>query len=273
MLKRVFVDNFRCLVNFELPVGELMLLTGSNGCGKSTLFEVVQRIRDLVSGDNKPVSAFPPSSRTRWTTSTQQVFELDLTTAVDDLVTYRLVLDHYSRGRVKVAAEDLVAGDKRPLFTFRNGEVRLYRDDHSEGPVYTFDWHQSALAATVAGHDNTRLTAFKQQLSRFIIAGLQPAAMEAESQGEVTLLARDGSNFSSWFRFISQEYQDRIPDLTRRLKEVLPGFHGFRLAQAGSEVKILMVGFDDGGTTNQYRFDELSDGQRSLIAIYTLVPF
>ncbi|WP_228061118.1 MULTISPECIES: AAA family ATPase [unclassified Coleofasciculus] len=52
MLKRIYIDNFRCLVNFELDVNMINLFLGSNGTGKSTVFEVLQKIQAFVNGDN-----------------------------------------------------------------------------------------------------------------------------------------------------------------------------------------------------------------------------
>jgi predicted ATPase len=37
MLKRIYVDNFRCLVNFELKLDRVNLLLGRNGTGKTTV--------------------------------------------------------------------------------------------------------------------------------------------------------------------------------------------------------------------------------------------
>ena len=37
MLERLYVDNYKCLVNFELPLQELTLLLGANDAGKTSL--------------------------------------------------------------------------------------------------------------------------------------------------------------------------------------------------------------------------------------------
>ncbi len=49
MLTRLYVDNFLCLVNFELPLGERNVLIGANGSGKTSVLEVLRRIRALIS--------------------------------------------------------------------------------------------------------------------------------------------------------------------------------------------------------------------------------
>ncbi|HMC58460.1 MAG TPA: hypothetical protein VKJ01_04645 [Candidatus Solibacter sp.] len=37
MLKRVYIDNYRAFVNFELALGQQQLILGLNGSGKSSL--------------------------------------------------------------------------------------------------------------------------------------------------------------------------------------------------------------------------------------------
>ncbi|HAX75624.1 MAG TPA: ATPase, partial [Cyanobacteria bacterium UBA11372] len=58
MLKRVYIDNFRCLVNFELDVDAINLFLGYNGSGKSTVFEALHKIQAFVSGDSKVEGIF-----------------------------------------------------------------------------------------------------------------------------------------------------------------------------------------------------------------------
>ena len=48
MLKRIYIDNFRCLVNFELNVDAINLFLGGNGSGKSTVFEALRKIQNFI---------------------------------------------------------------------------------------------------------------------------------------------------------------------------------------------------------------------------------
>ena len=51
MLTRIHVDNYKCLTNFDLRLSELTLLVGGNGCGKSAVFEVVNKLREFLRGE------------------------------------------------------------------------------------------------------------------------------------------------------------------------------------------------------------------------------
>ncbi|BAZ18153.1 ATPase-like protein [Calothrix sp. NIES-4071] len=78
MLKRIYIDNFRCLVNFELNVDIINLFLGSNGAGKLTVFEVLQKNQLFISGDSKIESIFKSRDCTHWQISKIQRFELDI---------------------------------------------------------------------------------------------------------------------------------------------------------------------------------------------------
>ena len=48
MLSRIHIDNYKCLSNFDLRLHNLTLLAGANGCGKSAVFEVMDKLREFA---------------------------------------------------------------------------------------------------------------------------------------------------------------------------------------------------------------------------------
>jgi predicted ATPase len=273
MLTRVYVDNFRCLVNFELRLGRLNLLLGENGTGKTTVFEVLDRLRAFVGGDSKVGASFPPRDITRWQTTGLQRFELEMAVG-SEAYAYLLIVEHdEERRRVRVKEERLALGG-RPLFEFKEGNAQLFRDDFSTGPGYPFDWTQSGVGSLHERPENRKLTRFRQEMAKLVIAQANPAAMSSESRREERTLSRSMDNFASWYRYLSQEQQAALPSLFAELRHVLPGFAGFSIKEAGEDVRVLKVLFDRepaNGRSVTYDFTELSDGQRVLIALYSLM--
>jgi predicted ATPase len=271
MISELYIDNFRCLVNFRLPLPSLALLLGGNGAGKSTVFDVLQCTRDLVAGEVSVTEAFPTSTRNKRAGSNIQEVRLDVRSPAG-LLEYELLIEHDDRrsGQAHVLRETLQL-DEKPLFDFERGEVQLYRDDHSAGPRYPFDGSRSALATIAPRPDNTRLTWFKEHLARMVFLRMCPMDIDAEASREDRMLVMSGSNFASWFRFLSQEYQDRILDLTSRLRDLYPGFRAFRLSEAGRDRRVLRAVFQDTSGELAFDFDELSDGQRVAMILYTLL--
>lgn len=274
MLKRLYVDNYRCLVNFHLEFRELTLLVGSNGSGKSSVLDVLFALRQLLSGVAKVTDPglFPTRSLTRWQDRRMQVFELTVGLENEADLTYRLEVEHEKETRrARIMHESLKAGQNL-LFAFTKGEVQLYRDDYSQGPAYSADWSESAMARVAARKDNHRLTRFLEMMRGVSLCALEPKRFQAESVSEDSVLQPDGGNFASWYRHQIQEHQDRIPAVTEALREVLNEFDSIRMEKVGTEARALIVTFT-GAVSGRYelKLDELSDGQRALIALYALV--
>ena len=272
MLQRLYIDNYKCLVNFELPLRELSLLLGLNGVGKTAVLDVMFGVRRLLGGAGRVTdsSTFPTSTLTRWQDRDLQTVEFDVRLEAD-LFRYRLEVQHQrATQRARVHREELTANGQ-PLFRCDLGKVQLYRDDHSEGPLYSVDWSESALARVGAGEDNQRLTRFRDFMDGVIVCGLCPANFRAESSEEDALLQRDARNFADWYRHILLEHPDLVSELSSVLAKIVDGFRSIRLERVGRDTRILMITFEQDARDYELRFDEISDGQRVLIALYGLV--
>jgi predicted ATPase len=274
MLKRLYVDNFRCLVNFELTFQPLTLLLGANGSGKSSVFDIFSSLRALLSGAAKITdpSTFPNSTLTRWQKQRVQVIELDAEINRQRF-RYRIEIDQDPQNRrARIQLESLNA-DSQPLFLFVNGEIQLFRDDHSHGPAFPGDWSESALARVVARNDNRRLTTFLEFMRQLQICSFYPQCFSTDSDSEDPILKRNGANFASWYRHSLQENPGASTSYLEALREAIPDLQELRLERVGRETRALLGVFDLNGTTYSLGLDELSDGQRMLLALYGLVHF
>ena len=272
MLKRIYIDNYKCLVNFEVQLNQLNLFLGENGSGKSTVFEALRKLQTFISGESKLDHLFLFTDRCRWQTALVQTFELELIHPENNgLVRYHLVIEHTEEGDKTWIKEEGLSFQGSPLFSFELGEVQLFRDDHSPGPKYPFDWARSGLAAITPRSDNKRLTWFKNQIRNMVITQIIPSVMqeEASERGE-SIPAKHLENFVSWYRILSQD-QGSINRLTKVLQEVLEGFDSFKFDPYGART-ILQTRFFLGSlkTSVNFSFSELSDGQRMLITLYSL---
>lgn len=81
ILRRLHLDDFCCMVNFELVLGRVNLLLGENGSGKTTVFDAVHRLREFLGDKARGSALFPSHDLTRWQTLATQRFEMDVEAA------------------------------------------------------------------------------------------------------------------------------------------------------------------------------------------------
>ena len=128
MITRLYADNFRTLVNFELQFGPMNLLLGPNGSGKSNFLKVIWRNKGFRLHRKKlDRASFPIRSLCRWDTRKTQTFEIDLRSK-EGTYTYRLEVEHdVEHKRCRVNGERLTHNQK-PIYVSGTNGARLYKD-------------------------------------------------------------------------------------------------------------------------------------------------
>ena len=243
MLTRIYVDNFRCLVNFELKLDRLNLLLGENGSGKTTVFEVLRRLQEFIGGTHRVDEAFWSASEdlTRWQKLDVQRFELEFKVE-EDVYVYSLAIQHDRNSGVRKIKHEELQMNQRPLFAVSEGNGQFYGDDFSpKGKILLGSIGQSGIALLQGQTDLALLRRFHKKIARIAVVRPIPMLMGSESSHEDNRLSLDAGNFASWYRYLSQEHQGNILELTQQLREVIPGFDSFSLQQAGEKVRVLKV--------------------------------
>lgn len=273
MLTRLYIDNFRCFVNFEYKPARRQLILGSNGSGKSSLLDALLLLRQFVAKGDIFDDFFVLSQRTRWLNQRQQTCELEAELGGQKYV-YRLVIEPWGEPlRPKVVSETVHLGEK-PIFEFITGEVHLYNDRLEHKVAYEFDWHRSALATIVPRKDNQKLSRFKQWVGQLFCFRINPFSIGARAEGENLFPNVDLSNLAAWYRHLVQADPKQNVALLDSLRTSLDGFSFLQLEPAGENVRLLVAEFlKADGKTAKFYFNELSDGQRCLVCLYTILHF
>lgn len=144
MLTRMHIDNFRCLVNFDLKLDRLNLLLGENGSGKTTVFEVLRRLQSFLAGEANVDTAFPASDLTRWQQLDLQRFELEMKIG-EDVFLYELAVEHDEDRKRRRMKYEVLRMNQKTLFEYKDRKAHLYRDDFTPGPEVVFDWSRSGV--------------------------------------------------------------------------------------------------------------------------------
>jgi predicted ATPase len=271
VLTRIFADNFRALVNFELRPGRLSLLLGDNGSGKTSVLNMLGSLRDLIVLGRSSTDVFS-YSRTKWEVRDVQRFELDFESS-NGTYHYVLEIQHPQGSHEKpLIRSESVNLDVEPLYRFSDGEVHLFYDDHTSGPGFPFRSDQSFLTSLDSARAPRmgRLGEFKEFVTGLSIIQPNPFAMEPESKHDQNFLSRNGGNFASFFEYLNAERPEVRAALEVRLGEALPGFRNLMFRRLG-DTKLLLAVFGDGKHRGEFTLAELSEGQRVLAVLYAAV--
>ena len=268
MLTRLYIDNFRCFVNFEHKPARRELILGGNGSGKSGFFEALDLLHLFVGKGQMVDELFLQTQRTRWLGEPKQTFELEARLRDRDYV-YRLVIE--ARGlppQTLVASETVYEGGK-PIFEFMDGNVHIYTDQHQRKVTYEFDPRRSALATIVEGSDNHNVNQFKAWISKLYCFRINPFFMGPQAQGEDLVPDSHLYNILPWYRHLIQDDPEQNAALIASLRACLDGFSLLRFEAIGQNIRQLKAEFGK----NEFYFNELSDGQRCLICLYIILHF
>lgn len=270
MITRLYANNFRCLVAFEAAFDSFGVLCGPNGAGKSSVFDAIELIRTLGTGESllggTGEQDVPNLELTHWLDSKVQEFELSLSV---DGHTFQYVIHLEQKAdfeKPRIILEKVVC-DEQPLFSRDLEGVRFKRHDGNE-TGFPLDWRQAALAAIQPRGSIDKLVLLQEEVSKLLILRPNPRDIERESRAESRRPNKSLSNLNSWYRALSQE-QEWTDSLRDALKAIWPDFRSFKLVDVGRNAKALQLRFESGsgGQPSLLFMEQLSDGERGLIGL------
>ncbi|HEX7841379.1 MAG TPA: AAA family ATPase [Kofleriaceae bacterium] len=278
MLRLLRADNFKCLDGFELRLDGHALLMGLNGSGKSTVVELLARLREFWVAGDKATDCFPGSTRTRWGSQRPQAFELQLETAGRPL-RLRVEFGAADQGQsVRIVEEDIQGHD---ISVRRRGEAFI---ESGRGPIVQQQFlvpDELSALPLIFGQLVQQLpgVAFAMDdAASFVPFRIDPTTMATMAQAPNAALRFDGHNFSSWLLARQRYSPSTYQAIARRAADVLKGFVGFEFLPEGHQFRLIThwrsTAHASGGlngATRSYDLDELSDGQRLILVLSALV--
>ena len=271
MITRLYANNFRCLVAFEVKFDPFAVLCGANGAGKSSVFDALRLLRNLGTGDallgGSGENDVTRLEFTEWLDSRVQEFELGLRVGGHEFEYVIHIEQTNDNERPRVIREKALC-DGQPLFERDLDGVRFLRADGNQA-FFPLDWRQAALSAIQPrGIHLDKLTLLQEEMARLLILRPNPRSMERESKAEARHPDLSLINLTSWYRSLYQE-QEWSDALREALREVWPDFRSFKLVDVGINTKALQLRFEGESSKQTLLFcEQLSDGERALIALY-----
>ncbi len=273
MLSRLYATNYRCLVNFEFRPTSKQLLIGRNGTGKTTVLDVLALLRDFAGRGLPCEDQLGGKTRTRWQDVPNQRFELDVKSNGGEYH-YELVVGEYGSPLRPVIEHESLDFDGKRLFRSASGVIELFGDERQPAPKIQFpsDPHRSGLTIIGDSWKRTELTWFKRWLGGLVEVQINPWAMSARSEVESRYPRKDLSNFADWYRHLLLESGRAVFEAMTSLRDAIPGLEGLDAKEAGLDVRVLQATMrSPNGQTVDLPFSDLSEGQKTLIALYVLL--
>jgi energy-coupling factor transporter ATP-binding protein EcfA2 len=271
MLRKLYVDNFRCLVNFTMEFGSFAILCGPNGAGKSSVFDALKMIKELASGEavlaGEGLKDIPRLELNSWSNS--RILEIGVELEIEDsLFEYSLQIEQVTDSHKPRITSERAIRQGRELYR-RDLDGVSFTNQQGERKSFPLDWRQAALGAIEAGGVAKDLKPLQDAFKSLLILRPNPRDMETESRAEVVQPDLFMRQLTSWYRFLFQE-QEWSDSLRDSLRDVWPDFMSFRLESLGREAKALQLRFGSEGPGQEalLYFDQLSDGEKALVGLY-----
>ncbi|MEH2114427.1 ATP-binding protein [Nostoc sp. C052] len=268
MLQRLYIHNFRCLENFELPIKGISsaLLIGKNGSGKSTTASALEVLQSIGRGINRMrelehLKLISPKDFARGRSDVPIRFEIEV--LLDNkLYKYVLALELPAKFKELRVFEEQLLVSGEPIYSRKEAKVTLHNSSQNREAQFLVDWHLVALPVIQEQSETDPLRIFKIWLSRMIILAPIPSLMTGDSNGDTLEPKRDGSNFGEWFSGLLSRYPAAYTEVVQYLREVMPDIKDFLNELIGKDSKSMIVRFQENNANLSVDFEALSDGEK-----------
>ncbi|MEJ7713400.1 MAG: AAA family ATPase [Pyrinomonadaceae bacterium] len=126
MIRRLYVHNFRCLENFELPIrGQAsVLLIGKNGAGKTTVGLALEILQRIARGTNRVDDLVKAKDLAPGRTDVPMRFEIEV--ELDAKIYEYVIAFEFPKGfkELRILEEKLTV-EGRPVYTREFAQVHL----------------------------------------------------------------------------------------------------------------------------------------------------
>ncbi|WP_373526457.1 AAA family ATPase [Nostoc sp.] len=259
MLQRLYIHNFRCLENFQLPIQGMSsaLLIGKNGAGKSTIASALEVLQSIGRGINRVGQLVQSKDFASGRSDVPIRFEIEVLIE-KKLYKYVLALELPEKFKeLRVFEEQLIiAGD--PIYSRKEAQVTVYNNSQNREAQFLVDWHLVALPVI----QTDPIHIFKTWLARMIILAPIPSLMTGESNDDTLEPKRDASNFGEWFSGLLSRYPGAYTQVDQYLREVMPDIKDFLNELIGKDFKSMIVRFEENNANLSVNFKDLSDGEK-----------
>lgn len=262
MIRRLYVNNYRCLENFDLPISgrSSTLLIGKNGSGKSTVSYALEVLQKIARGTNLVAELVTPKDFSRGRDDVPMRFEIEV--ELKGIIYGYEIAFEFPKGfkELRVFEEKLSVGGKS-VYIRESDRVHLLRKGKDKEANFFINWHLVALPIVQESKDDP-LSAFKQWLARALILSPVPSLIGGESQEETLKPDREVTRLAAWFSGILAHSPSAYSTIDQYLKPLMADLKDIKNPLVGTESRSLTVQFSDLESSMSLPFKALSDGEK-----------
>jgi energy-coupling factor transporter ATP-binding protein EcfA2 len=261
VIRRLYVNNFRCLENFELPISgrSSALLIGKNGSGKTTISLALQILQKIARDTNRVGDLVKPKDLVRSRTDVPMRFEIEV--ELEGKIYEYIIAFEFPDGFKELRVfEEKFTVDGAPVYTREIAQVHLKR--LGQEADFLIDWHLVALPIVHLKPTDDPLFVFKQWLGRMLILRPIPSLIVGDSEEDTLQPNPQVTNFGAWFSGLLADAPSAYSKIADYLKEVMPDLKDIKNPMVGKESRSLVVQFSNVQGNVTLPFADLSDGEK-----------
>lgn len=263
VVKRLYIHNYRCLENFELPIAgrSSTLLIGKNGTGKTAVMLALRILRNIGWGANRVESLAKPRDFFLGRTDVPLRFEIDVGLEGENYA-YAIAFEFVEKSKEVGVLEEKLTVDGKPIYTRAGARVYLARGGKEGKAQVRIDWHLVALPIIQEESTKDPLFIFKQWLGRMLTLQPMPSLIKGTSERVTRAPNSRVTNFGAWFSGLISHAPSAYAVIDGYLKQVMPDLKDIKNPLVGKDTRTLSVQFSSGQGSLTLPFDDLSDGEK-----------
>lgn len=266
VIRRLYVHNFRCLENFELPLLGLSsaLLIGKNGSGKSTVSKALEIFQRIARGTNRVGELVKPSDLSRGRAEVPVRFTLEADIE-GKLFQFTLALELPEGFRELRILEETLQCEGKPVYTRQGSQVSLPRRGRDAIAKFHIDWHLVALPIVQEESQTSPISILKQWFARMLILRPVPSLIGGGSDTETLEPDKECTNLGAWFAGLLAYAPAAYSKMDGLLRQLMPDFRDIRNPVVGKDARNLEIQFAKDGGILKVPFADLSDGEKCFL--------
>lgn len=271
MIRRLYIHNFRCLENFELPIlgKSSLLLIGKNGVGKTTVGLALEILQRIARGTNRVGDLVKLRDLPRGRADAPVRFEIEVELS-NTIYSYSVAFELPQEFRELRVLDEKLTANGNPVYTREIAQVRLARVAKEREASFRIDWHLVALPIVQQQSASDPLFIFRQWLASTLILRPMPSLIRGDSAQETLQPNIQVTNLGAWFSGLLASAPSAYTKIDAYLKQVMPDLLDIKNPTTGEESRSLLLQFSNTQGTATIPFGDLSDGEKCFM-IYALV--